>query len=55
MTNLRCEIQRELSMVVTNSSGDNALINWDPSHEDKFVTKTRDQPEHWERGWRLTC
>ena len=21
------------------------LINWDPSHEDEFVTKTRDQPE----------
>ena len=21
------------------------LINWDPSLEDKFVTKTRDQPE----------
>lgn len=21
------------------------MINWDPSHEDKFITKTRDQPE----------
>ena len=46
---------------------DNALINWNPSHEDKFVTKTRDQPgpgsfsatrplgwgneRPWERGW----
>ena len=52
MTNVRCEIKRELSIVAQraglggkNSSGDNTLINWDPSHEDKFVTKTRDQPE----------
>ena len=53
MTNLRCEIEKELSMVaqragseeVTNGRGDNTLINWNPSLEDKFVTKTRDQPE----------
>ena len=30
---------------MTNCRGDNTLINWDPSLEDKFVTKTRDQPE----------
>ena len=53
MTNLRCEIEKELSMVaqragseeVTNGRGDKTLINWNPSLEDKFVTKTRDQPE----------
>ena len=53
MTNLRCEIEKELSMVaqragseeVTNGRGDNTLINWNPSLEDKFVIKTRDQPE----------
>ena len=52
MTNLRCEMEKELSMVaqragseeVTNGRGDNTLINWNPSLEDKFVTKTRDQP-----------
>ena len=49
MTNIRCEIERELCKVAQRaqraSSGDNTLINWDPFHEDKFVTKTRDQPE----------
>ena len=53
MANLRCEIEKELSMVaqragseeVTNGRGDNTLINWNPSLEDKFVTKTCDQPE----------
>ena len=30
---------------MTNCRGDNTLINWDPSLEDKFITKTRDQPE----------
>ena len=29
---------------VTNTSGVNILNNWSPSHEDKFATKTRDQP-----------
>ena len=38
-------LPRELFLEVTNTSGDNTLINWVPSHEDKFVTKTRDQPE----------
>ena len=51
MTNLRCEIKSfprlpiELFLEVTNKGGDNTVINWDPSREDKFVTKTRDQPE----------
>ena len=55
MTKLRCEIEREFSIVarretksvlhMTNTSGDNILKNWNPSHEDKFVTETRDQPE----------
>ena len=48
--------QRETKSVVheTNTSGDNILIIWDPSDEDKFVTKTRDQPgPGWgdERPW----
>ena len=37
--------QRAGSEEVTNGRGDNTLINWNPSLEDKFVTKTRDQPE----------
>ena len=48
MIRLRREIERELSKVargsvlaVTNACGDNILKNWDPCHEDKFVTKTR--------------
>ena len=36
---------RESVLDLTNTSGDNSLINWDPSHEDEFVTKTHDQPE----------
>ena len=43
MTNLRCEIERELSMVAQRASlggnkqqRDNTLINWDPSHEDQL-------------------
>ena len=32
-------------LIVTNTNGNNILKNWDPSHEYKFVTKTRDQPE----------
>ena len=27
------------------NNGNNILKNWDPSHEHKFVTKTRDRPE----------
>ena len=30
---------------MTNSRGDNTLLNWDPFLEDKFVTKTCDQLE----------
>ena len=52
MTNLRCEIERELSMVAQRAGlGGNKqqrrqyFDKLDPSHEDKFVTKTRDQPE----------
>ena len=53
MTNLPFEIERELSMVTQKAGlGSNkqqrrqyTWINWDPSHEDKFVTETRDQPE----------
>ena len=56
-----------LVLDVTNANGDNFLQNWNPSHEDNFVSKTRDQPkpgsffDHsllwederpWERGWR---
>ena len=51
----RYSIEKELSKVtrretrsflyVTNSNGDNSLKNWDPSHQHKFVTKTRDKPE----------
>ena len=37
--------QRAGSEEVTNGRGDNTLINWSPSLEDKFVTMTRDQPE----------
>ena len=37
--------QKAGSEEVTNGRGDNTLINWNPSLEDKFVTKTRDQPE----------
>ena len=56
---------------MTNTSGNNILKNWNPSHEDKLVTKTRDQPEAgslfprspwggemkrpWERGCVLPC
>ena len=36
-------MSRELVLGVTNTSGDNILLNWD-SHEDKVVTKTCDQP-----------
>lgn len=36
---------RESVLDLTNTSGDNSLINWDPSHEDEFVSKTHDQPE----------
>ena len=37
--------QKAGSEEVTNGRGDNTLINWNPSLEDKFVTKTCDQPE----------
>ena len=37
--------QRASSEEVTNGRGDDTLINWNPSLEDKFVTKTCDQPE----------
>lgn len=50
---LHSEIERELSKVretksalgATNTDGDNSLIIWDSSKEDKFVIKTREQPE----------
>ena len=50
---LHSEIERELSKVrvtksalgVTNTTGGYSLIIWDSSKEDKFVIKTRDQPE----------
>ena len=55
MIKLRYAIEKELSKVarretrsllyVTNNNGNNILKNWDPSHEYKLVTKTRDQPE----------
>ena len=55
MGRLRCAIEKELSKVarretrsllhVTDNNGNNILKSWDPSHEHKFVTKTRDQPE----------
>ena len=32
-------------VTLLRDSGDNTLISWDPSRGDKFVTKTRDQPE----------
>ena len=55
-----------LVLDVTNASGDNFQQNWDPSHEDNFVSKTRDQPkpgsffDHsllWEdeRPWERGC
>ena len=55
-----------LGLDVTNASGDNFPQNWNPSHEDNFVSKTRDQPkpgsffDHsllWEdeRPWERGC
>ena len=38
-------LPKETVLQVTNTSGDSTLINLDPSHDDKFVTQTRDQPE----------
>ena len=45
-------LPRESVLDMTNTSSGNILINWDPSHEDKFVTKTCDQPG---RGSFLSC
>ena len=53
MTDLCCEMERESFpslprepvLDVMNTSSGNTLINWEPSYEDKFVTKTRDQPK----------
>ena len=38
-------MREEKSALDVTYSGINTLNNWNPSHEDKFVTKTRDQPE----------
>ena len=52
MTNLRCEVERGLSMVaqIAGFLGNKQQRRQysgklDPSHEDKFGTKTLDQPE----------
>ena len=44
MTSCHFEVWKRV-LTVIKGRGDNTLINWDPSLADKFVTKTRDQPE----------
>ena len=39
-----CFDRLRLPKQVTPIRGDNTMINWDPSHEDNFITKTRHQP-----------